>query len=571
MRSISVTSTDLTQPVSAAIAAPPDFPVIWERPEDARGFWTIDLMHSPDQVYPLEFSVTELATNYGWNGAAAIYDAPTRNRVLRINTYQYGATVPLPLPPEELERLGAVVQERVGAVLANFAERWQTVWLPELVGHIAYWRGFDLRGSTLSELIAHLDETRRRISRAWEIHFELAVPMIVSMSLFADMYADLFGAERMLDAYRLLQGFDNRSLETDRALWRLSRAAAATPAVREILGRYADSEVIDALEREPEAGPFLAELRAYLEEYGRRADKFAIIATPSWIEDPAPAIKNLRDYAAQPDRDIAAEQARLAAEREERLAEARAALQGYPQPVVEQFELLLRAAQTGTVLQEDHNFWIDQRCMYEVRRVFQELGRRFAEAGVIGEADDVFYLTLAEVRETAEALPYVPRQRRVAARKAEMERFRTVVPPRALGTLPQGAPPDDAFGRAIARFFGGPPQPSEQPGTLRGNAGSPGIVRGVAKVVRSLGEASKLAKGDILVAETTAPPWTPLFATAAGIVTDTGGVLSHCAVVAREYRIPAVVGAAGATRAIRDGMVIEVDGDAGIVRIVDEI
>ncbi|MFO7170726.1 MAG: PEP-utilizing enzyme, partial [Chloroflexota bacterium] len=90
-------------------------------------------------------------------------------------------------------------------------------------------------------------------------------------------------------------------------------------------------------------------------------------------------------------------------------------------------------------------------------------------------------------------------------------------------------------------------------------------------VVRSLSEASKLARGDILVAETTAPPWTPLFATAAGIVTDTGGILSHCAVVAREYRIPAVVGVAGATKAIRDGMVIEIDGDAGIVRIVDEI
>jgi pyruvate,water dikinase len=96
-------------------------------------------------------------------------------------------------------------------------------------------------------------------------------------------------------------------------------------------------------------------------------------------------------------------------------------------------------------------------------------------------------------------------------------------------------------------------------------------VRGVGKVVRSLREAAKLTKGDILVAETTAPPWTPLFATAAGIVTDTGGILSHCAIVAREYHIPAVVGAAGATTIIRDGMVIEIDGDAGIVRIVDEL
>ncbi len=79
--------------------------------------------------------------------------------------------------------------------------------------------------------------------------------------------------------------------------------------------------------------------------------------------------------------------------------------------------------------------------------------------------------------------------------------------------------------------------------------------------------AGKLRKGDVLVAETTAPPWTPLFATASAVVTDTGGILSHCAVVAREYRIPAVVGTGRATAAICDGQILEVDGDAGLVRI----
>ena len=92
-------------------------------------------------------------------------------------------------------------------------------------------------------------------------------------------------------------------------------------------------------------------------------------------------------------------------------------------------------------------------------------------------------------------------------------------------------------------------------------------MRGPARVVRSLAEATKLRRGDVLVAETTAPPWTPLFATAAAIVTDTGGILSHCAVVAREYRIPAVVGTGRATATIRDGQILEVDGDAGLVRI----
>jgi pyruvate,water dikinase len=86
--------------------------------------------------------------------------------------------------------------------------------------------------------------------------------------------------------------------------------------------------------------------------------------------------------------------------------------------------------------------------------------------------------------------------------------------------------------------------------------------------VRTLDEAGLLQFGDILVAETTAPPWTPLFATAAAVVTDTGGILSHCAVVAREYKIPAVVGTGTATTTLHDGQVVEVDGTAGTVRLV---
>jgi phosphoenolpyruvate synthase/pyruvate phosphate dikinase len=90
----------------------------------------------------------------------------------------------------------------------------------------------------------------------------------------------------------------------------------------------------------------------------------------------------------------------------------------------------------------------------------------------------------------------------------------------------------------------------------------------VARVVRSLADADRLAPGEVLVAETTAPPWTPLFGIAAAVVTDTGGILSHSAVVAREYGIPAVVGAGDATMLIADGDLVEVDGDAGTVRVV---
>jgi rifampicin phosphotransferase len=136
-----------------------------------------------------------------------------------------------------------------------------------------------------------------------------------------------------------------------------------------------------------------------------------------------------------------------------------------------------------------------------------------------------------------------------------------------LGTTPAGPPPDSPLTRLVAKSTP-VAAPATEPGIVRGAAGSAGRVTGVARVVRSLAEADALARGEILVAETTAPAWTPLFGIAAAVVTDTGGILSHSAVVAREYGIPAVVGAAGVMRVIADGDLVEVDGDAGVVRIV---
>jgi pyruvate,water dikinase len=122
--------------------------------------------------------------------------------------------------------------------------------------------------------------------------------------------------------------------------------------------------------------------------------------------------------------------------------------------------------------------------------------------------------------------------------------------------------------RALGKLFGGPPPEGSTATELRGHPGSAGTVRGVARVMKTIDDAEQLVAGDILVADATAPPWTPLFAIAAGVVTDTGGILSHCAVVAREYGIPAVVGCGDATKRLRDGQIIEVDGNAGVVRVV---
>lgn len=564
-----MTSADIAnQP--ATIPTPPNFPVTWEQPGDARLFWTLDLMHCPAPLTPLTHALIRYMYQDAISTAAAELELPIRALNRQINTYMYSAIFPVMPPdgPDGMAAQGKRAEERLGAAMARLDDLWRDEWLPEIEEHLAFWEGFDLHGASPESLLAHLDETLDRISRLWAIHFHIVLPCHTAASMFEDMYRDLFAGESALDAYRLMQGFDNATLQADRALWRLGRAARVSAPVRDVLATRAARDVPAALTRTPEGRAFLVELRAYLEQYGKRGDQVFELSTPRWIEDPTPVIETLQEYVGQPDRDQEAELAALAAERDRRVTAARERLHGYPQAAVGQFEFFLKAAQAAAPLRENHNMLIDFKAQYLLRQLLLEFGRRFAAAGAIDQPDDVFYLTLDELRESMAAPGAGDRRQAVAERRAAIAHFGAIAAPPALGTPPPGPPPDDPISRALGKVLGMPPAPATEPDVLRGVPASSGAVRGPAKVLHSLAEAGKLQPGDVLVAEATVPPWTPLFATAAAVVTDVGGVLSHGAIVAREYCIPAVVGVGMATAVIHDGQLIEVDGDAGIVRII---
>jgi pyruvate,water dikinase len=468
-------------------------------------------------------------------------------------------------------KVGAGMSKQQEAALNPLIERFDAYWndelLPEIKQHIAYFESSDMRGMSLDQLRAHLGEALKRGERMGALH-GVIMPMLFAMSQFEELYRELFEGASTLDALRLTQGFDNKTMEGDRALWRLSRVALATPEVRAILSGHAAGDVIPALEKSDASQRFLADLRAWLAQYGQRLNSVFALGEPSWIEDPTPAIQNLQAYLAQAEARPEMEPATLIAGREKALAEARAKLAGYPQPIVTRFETLLKAAQVAAVVHEDHNFWIDQRLFYHIRRLILEFGGRLAQAGTLEAANDVFYLTPDELQNGRD----VPMKLLVQERKAEMERFSRMTPPPMLGTAPAFEMTDG--GSMIRAMFKGemtPPNTSQREADrVKGLAGSAGVARGTARVIHSLAEAGKLQPGDVLVAIATEPPWTPLFATASAIVTDLGGVLCHSAVVAREYRIPAVVGTGHATSTFHDGELLEVDGDAGTVRVVVE-
>ena len=536
-------------------------------PAEEALFWQQDKMHFPDPLAPMESAMIELAIGHGFSHGVRAYDAPLeRMEVRTINGYQYQAMVPMTGTPDEMAAQGALAEAAVRAAVGRLDELWSEQILPEIRAHLVFWETFDLERATRSRLAAHVAQTWRRLQRVWELHFEIVLPAYLAVSEFDELYRGLFPEAGPLESYRLLEGLPNLTVEVGQALWTLSRRAIADRDVRATLLSNAAADVPAALYATSAGRAFLSDLEQYADRYGRRADKWTIIA-PSWTEDPTPVIERLQDFVRMPESEAPAVTTQAAAAARERaIAAARDRLRDYPAQIAGQFEAMLAAAQSGLVISEDHNFYIDNMSIHHLRAVLLEAGRRLVADGAILVADDVFMVTPEELQLALES-PGVDLRAVVEERLAAIAHQRTIVPPPVLGAIPTAPPPDDAFTR-FAMKFNGVPQAPENEREVRGSAGSSGVVRGTARVIRSISESGRIQPGDIIVAETTAPPWTPLFATVAAVVTATGGVLSHCAVVAREYGIPAVVGTGMATSVIADGQTIEVDGDAGVVRIV---
>jgi pyruvate,water dikinase len=199
-----------------------------------------------------------------------------------------------------------------------------------------------------------------------------------------------------------------------------------------------------------------------------------------------------------------------------------------------------------------------------LRRMLDELGKRFVKAGALQESVDIFWLEKDEVQKAVAALEAGAALEsmlvRVAERKAFWQKARQVTPPPML-------PPRKKYMGINTYAFLAESEDSQTRDTLKGVPASPGRVTAPARVLHGPEEFDQMRPGEVLVAGTTTPAWTPLFAMASAIVTDIGGPLSHGSIVAREYGIPAVMGTGAATRRIQSGQTITVDGAAGMVTL----
>ncbi|HKZ01055.1 MAG TPA: PEP-utilizing enzyme, partial [Pyrinomonadaceae bacterium] len=209
-----------------------------------------------------------------------------------------------------------------------------------------------------------------------------------------------------------------------------------------------------------------------------------------------------------------------------------------------------------------------QRVLALIRAAFLEAGRRLTNAAVIQQAEDVFYLEYRELLQT----PRTHLAELVAQRRDLRESQKRLAPPPFVPPLSDPAWSNDSHMKFFSSIIGETVlrrgvQERNGRKILVGTPGSPGRARGIARVITGPEDFHRFQPGDVLVAHTTMPVWTPLFNIASASVTEVGGPFSHAAIVAREFGIPLVNGAIDATVVIADGIPIVVDGSAGIVEL----
>ncbi len=510
-----------------------DFQVEWKNPDDAKLTWLHDPMHFPRPLLPLTGEFLD-----------RMYSAYMSARTVYVNGFAF-STAPTPRPPTaEIMQRGA-------------SDVWMKDCMPQIQKFSEELRSADYDSLDVKELG---DSAERFMVQAIEA---FGLTMIVISGFmgptfgFVQFLEGELGADGAMAAATMLQGFDNGTAAAGAGLSELADAAAKYPAVVQTLNR-GDYDAVESVEGGPE---FMRLFHEYLSKYGWRVESWGRLHTPTWAEDPRTPLMLIGRYVSDPAQAPAAAIARSVRQREEMTREVESKLSTEK---LQQFQELLAACQTHVSVSEGRALW-QLIIVGSLRVPFLALGRRLVSAGALERPEDVFLMTTDELKDAAHN-PTSAVRSAVAQRRADYERWESLAPPPFVGAPPDPSqfPPEL---QPILHLFFGIGEPVMEGRVLKGKPASKGVVSGRACVLKDLADSNRLQKGEILVCATTAPPWTPLFAVAAGVVTDSGGILSHSAICAREYAIPCVVATQIGTSVIKDGDMLVVDGSKGTVEI----
>ncbi|MEU2347960.1 PEP-utilizing enzyme [Modestobacter sp. NPDC049651] len=570
------------------------------QPEDDQRFWFYNSMHFPEVVPAFDGLTSEIPYTAIGANTARLFSFPTtlgiEYRIVHGRVYITANPV---TDPAQVEQRLAHFQERAGHYYANW-DRLYGEWQQRIEALIADIESVEVprlgelddlevvtgaRGYASNHLLR--EEFHRCIdlySKMWHHHTEFLMLGYGAYVVFFEFCKRAFPEIGDQTVARMVAGIDVTMYRPDDELKKLAALAVELDLADLFVEGSDPGKVLSGLAGRGDAGHrWLAALEAAKDPWFNVSvgDGFYHHHL-SWADDLTVPFAALPRYVEQvaAGRSLTRPTERLAEERERIAVEYRALLGSEDERGA--FDQMLGLCRQVFPYIESHKFYCEH---WFTTRFFQKVrgfGRLLAERGVLADADDVFHLRHVEVEDAladvqlawasgGQELGARHWQPIVARRKQVLEALAGWSPPPALGPAPESL--NDP---AVQMLWGVTDETIEtwlgaqelDEDTVRGYAASPGVVEGTARVLMNVNDIGQIREGEVLVCPVTAPSWGPVFGTIAAAVSDIGGTMSHAAIVAREYGMPAVVGTGQATARIRTGDRVRVDGDRGIVTVL---
>jgi len=555
-----------------------DFPIEWESEEEKKLFWFFDDNHCPRPISPMYWSLD------GWWGPTLDYmyrrfGFPLGKAWIgkRVNGYLYSAIVPR--EPESTAMLGPYYMWIMSTYADKFLEWWQGRYLPEIMRNFEYIDNFDTESATLQELMVYLEEAIDMQYRHFCIHWILNLAQFQSsMDLQAAVGAVIGEVDPSLVG-RILISVKDRNWDSLETLWKLKEKVKGDKRLKAIFDAGETASVIlPKLERDKKGKAFLEDVYAYVEEFGYKATMYPHeYINKLWVEDITPAVETIKGYLAS-DYDFPTQHKKMVDDHYAAIEELRSVV---PETATEEqrekLETALGLATKMMPLTPDHHFYLDQGTFGRVRLVFLAIGRRMVKEGLLRDPEDIMFLEYDQLRayvanprsednpEGYDGITVIKEARR------KYEEAHNIRPRDWVGTATHWAMYEEPYHTLWGwpeRFERAQKAEEQPPDQVQGLPAAAGVTEGLARLVLTTDEFDQVKPGEIMVCQMTNPAWVVVFSKIKGVVTDTGGVLCHTAVVAREFGIPGVVGTGDATYRIKTGNRVRVNGTTGMVEIL---
>ncbi len=538
------------------------------------GVLLCDVVHGKPPLKPLYIGIGWYWYYHAFRYAPETLSLPTTHGwdSRFINGYPYITTIKT--TEAEAKEREPLFRERIKPFIEDFDGIWnqRKAELLKMYKEAKESRGLkaweDIRKLSNIDLLSFfLDFTFVMNRKEAETHMIMMTASSYINGLFQQLWHEIFGTEAPIDPIfnKVMAGFESQDVKVVRGLWQLGRRAVEL-GLEDTFKIEDDSEVIKALEKNKQGVKWLNEYREFLLEHGWRCERMHAYDTPAWIEKPSQAVKQIRMLMTKNVFPLDAEKDRVIEQRKKTEKEVLAKV---PEGQRDAFKILMGGAQKSGYWSEDHTYFCDLYIGAIGRWIVTEYGRRFAEAGCIDNPEDIHFLHPNEIRKAAIPMGRVNLRPYVERRKKAWEESLKTDPPPFYGDISQAqsvlkSDPTLSVSTQI------PIVREELKADLYGAAAAPGITEGIARVIMGADRLAEIKPGEILVAPGTSTAWTVAFSIIKGLITDGGGALSHPVIMARENGIPCVAGCLEATAKIKTGQKVRVDGDRGVVYILDK-